>query len=121
MCNIKILPLFCKGYKIHFYPTLQLLLFKEKICNCINVRPLVSLQVYVTLLRCILDIFPPSKYTYFAGGVYIHEVCSKSNENFHFYQTIFIYLSILILSSSKYSTLDTIDLCQRFFQSLKHL
>ena len=44
----------------------------------------------------------------------------KSKVTFHFYKQIFIYLSKIMLSSSKQSPSDTMHLCQPFFQSSKH-
>ena len=50
----------------------------------------------------------------------MYEVWSSNMRNFWFSQKIFIYSLISMLSPSKYSPLDIIHLCQRFFQSSKH-
>ena len=50
----------------------------------------------------------------------VYEVCSKNKLNFHFFRKIFICLWIYMLSPSKKSPLDIINLCQHFFQSSKH-
>ena len=50
----------------------------------------------------------------------IYEVWSKNNLYLQFFQKIFIYLSITILSPSKKPLSDIIHLCQHFFQPTKY-